>query len=154
MQIKDSVLEEKYRSYPANIRKKLLVLRKLVLSVAARTEGVGKLEEALKWGDPSFLTSESGSGSMVRINYTGPKTKQYAVYFLCQTSLVETFRKLYPSTFRYEGNRAILFDEDEDLPTKELSHCIELALTYRLAKQKKTKARKKTQAQRRAARQS
>ncbi|MBC8035973.1 MAG: hypothetical protein H7X89_01985 [Rhizobiales bacterium] len=36
-----------YEAYPAAMRKRLLVLRKLILSTAAATKGVGKLEETL-----------------------------------------------------------------------------------------------------------
>ena len=35
---------------------------------------------------------------------------RYAVYFHCQTDLVETFRELYPTEFSFGGNRSILFD--------------------------------------------
>jgi len=34
-------------------------LRKLIFDVAARTEGVGSLEETLKWGQPAYLTLET-----------------------------------------------------------------------------------------------
>ena len=40
---------------------------------------------------------------------------QYAVYFHCQTNLVETFRELYPE-LRYEGNRAILLGAEDKVP--------------------------------------
>jgi hypothetical protein len=60
---------------------------------------------------------------------------QYAVYFHCQTDLVETFRELYPG-LSYSGNRAILLDADKKLPEVELRHCLALALTYHLRKRK------------------
>ncbi len=47
---------------------RLLFLRELIYDTAARIEGVGPLEEALKWGQPSFLTSESKSGSLIRVD--------------------------------------------------------------------------------------
>lgn len=132
----NSDVAQKFKTYPKEMRLKLLDLRALILSVAENTEGVGKIEEALKWGDPSFLTSESNSGSMIRINATKVEG-QYAVYFLCQTSLVKTFRELYPTKFNFEGNRAMLFDKSSKLPIKELKHCLSMALTYRLAKKNK-----------------
>jgi hypothetical protein len=39
--------------------------------------------------------------------------------------------------WRYEGNRAILFDEHDEVPVHELSHCIALAPTYHLPKGRK-----------------
>ncbi len=56
---------------------------------------------------------------------------QYAVYFHCQTNLVDTFRELYPD-LKYSGNRAILLDAKDKLPEAELRHCVGLALTYHL----------------------
>lgn len=99
------------------------------------TEGVGALEEALKWGQPSYLTTESKSGSTIRIDQVKADAGQYAVYFHCQTDLVETFRELYPE-LRFDGNRAILLRADETLPDAALRHCVALALTYHLRKRK------------------
>ncbi len=39
------------------MRAKLLAVRKLILDTARKTEGVGAIEEALKWGQPSYLTT-------------------------------------------------------------------------------------------------
>jgi hypothetical protein len=89
----------------------------------------------LKWGQPSYLTVESKSGSTVRIDQVKSSPSQYAVYFHCQTDLVETFREIYPK-LSYSGNRAILLDAAEKLPEAELRHCVALALTYHLRKHK------------------
>jgi hypothetical protein len=122
-----------FDSYPEPVRAKLLALRKLILNTAKATKGVGLLEEALKWGQPSYLTSESKSGSTIRIDQIKAVPDQYAVYFHCQTKLVETFRELYPD-LKYSGNRAILLDAKHKLPEAELRHCVALALTYHLGK--------------------
>lgn len=61
---------------------------------------------------------------------------QYAVYFHCQTDLVETFRELYPTEMRYGGNRSVLLDAGEKIPEAALRHCVALALTYHLKKRK------------------
>jgi len=39
-----------FAAYPARVRAKLLALRRLILETAAKTPGVGALEETLKWG--------------------------------------------------------------------------------------------------------
>lgn len=132
----NSDVAEKFRTYPKEMRTRLMDIRALIFSVAESLEGVGKIEEALKWGEPSFLTNETKSGSMIRINTTKIKG-QYAIYFLCQTSLIKTFRDLYPTKFQFEGNRAMLFDETSKVPIKELKHCLAMALTYRIAKKSK-----------------
>ena len=123
-------------SYPKPLKSKLLALRALILDTARKTEGVGRLEEALKWGQASYLTSESKSGSTVRIDRVKSADDQVAVYFHCQTNLVETFRELYPE-LSFGGNRAILLEADKKLPEAELRHCVALALTYHLGKRKK-----------------
>jgi hypothetical protein len=126
-----------FDGYPKPVRTKLLALRKLILDTAKTTTGVGAIEEALKWGQPSYLTSESKSGTTVRIDQVKSVPGQYAVYFHCQTNLVEAFRELYPE-LTYSGNRAILLDAADELPEAELRHCVALALTYHLGKRKKS----------------
>ncbi len=122
-----------FDGYPKPVRSRLLALRKLILDTAKTTRGVGAIEEALKWGQPSYLTSESKSGSTIRIDQVKAVPGQYAVYFHCQTNLVETFRELYPD-LKYSGNRAIVLDAATKLPEAELRHCVGLALTYHWGK--------------------
>ena len=124
-----------FDAYPQPLKVKLLALRRLIFDTADTVEGVGPLEESLKWGQPSYLTSETKSGSTIRIDRVKPATDQYAVYFHCQTNLVETFRELYPA-LSYSGNRAILFKVADKLPEAALRHCVALALTYHLSKRK------------------
>src|SRR5437763_1442754 len=64
----DSRVAALFKAYPTGIRAKLMALRDLVFDVAAKTEGVGRLTETLKWGQPSYLTEETGSGTTVRID--------------------------------------------------------------------------------------
>jgi hypothetical protein len=131
----ESAVEAVFGAYPSPVRSKLLALRRLILDTADATEGVGTLEETLKWGQPSYLTIESKSGSTIRIDQVKAEAGRYAVYFHCQTNLVETFRELYPE-LRYGGNRSILLDAGEKLPEKALRHCIALALTYHARKRR------------------
>jgi len=125
-------VEAVYASYPANSGKQLRDLRQLVLDVAEETPGVGEIEECLKWGQPSFVTKKPKSGSTIRIDAVGDEPGKVAMYFICNTNLVERFREQYPETFDYRGNRALVFDADEALPENELCHCIAMALTYHL----------------------
>jgi hypothetical protein len=128
-----------FQAYPAKLRGRLNALRRLILKTAAKTEGVGPLEEALKWRQASFLTSQSKSGSIIRIDRIKGSDDKYAVYFHCQTDLVPTFRELYPKKFEYEGNRAIVLDANKKPEEKALAHCIALALTYHRRKSSKPK---------------
>ena len=129
----DPAVAAVFKAYPAALRRRLMALRELVFDVAARIEGVGALTETLKWGQPSYLTRETRSGSTVRIDRL--KTGDgYAIYFHCQSGLVPKFRELYPQAFRFEGKRALLFTAEARLPLRALRHCIGLALTHHLRK--------------------
>ena len=123
-----------FRAYSAPIRARLLALRRLIFDTAKTTKGVGRLEETLKWGQPSYLTAETKSGSTIRIDQVKSTANQYAVYFHCQTDLVETFRELYPEEFRFGGNRSIILNAEDEISEPALRHCLALALTYHLNK--------------------
>jgi len=129
----DHAVASVFKAYPASLRRRLMILRELVFETAARTDGVGALSETLKWGQPSYLTAETGSGTTVRIDRL-KKNDGYAIYFHCQSGLVGQFKEFYPDTFRYEGKRAIVFEAKDRLPIKALRHCIGLALTHHLRK--------------------
>jgi hypothetical protein len=137
----DAAVEATFNTYPRPIQAKLLALRRLIFDTARTTQGVGALQETLKWGQPSYLTPETKSGSTLRIDQVKPTTDQYAVYFHCQTDLVETFRGLYPTELKYGGNRSILLHAADDVPEAALRHCIGLALTYHLNKRKTARAK-------------
>ena len=127
-------VEAIFAAYPPKIRPKLMALREAIFSTAAATEGVGELEETLRWGEPAYVTTKTGSGSPIRIDWKAGKPSQYAMYFICTTTLVDTFRTLFPNDFEYEGNRAIVFQENDIVPMDSLAFCISMALTYRRSK--------------------
>ena len=132
----DPAVEAVFSAYPKPIKTKLLALRRMIFETARVTKGVGALQETLKWGQPSYLTPETKSGSTIRIDQVKTSPGQYAIYFHCQTDLVETFRELYPTQLRFGGNRSILLNATDKLPRTELRHCVALALTYHLNKRK------------------
>ena len=120
-----------FEGYPEPMRKNMMRLRQLVLDTASETERVNALEETLKWGEPSYLTK---GGSTIRMDWKERVPDQYAMYFNCNSSLVDTFKEVYGDVFTFEGNRAIVFGDTEVLPVNELKHCISLALTYHRVK--------------------
>ncbi len=132
--IENSEVAAIFDTYPKEVKRKLLFLRQLIFDVASETDGVGELEEALKWGQPSYLTTQSQSGSLIRIDQIKSQAGKYAMYFHCQTTLVDTFKEMYRGKFEFEGNRGIIFREDDEVPVNELSHCVSMALTYHLNK--------------------
>ena len=118
---------EIFENYPKDMRNKLMFLRQLVFDVASEAEDVGDVEETVKWGEPSYVTK---GGSTIRMDWKRSAPEQYAMYFHCRTKLVDTFKELYSGKLKFEGNRAIIFGENDQIPVDELKHCIYLSLTY------------------------
>ena len=118
-----------FAAYPPVLHPALLALRTLIFEVADAQLGKGGLIETLKWGQPAYLPVKPRTGTTLRIDAVkGPD--RYAAYFHCQTTLIDSFRELYPGELTFEGNRALLFARDAKLPKAALKHCVGLALTY------------------------
>jgi hypothetical protein len=117
--------------YPPAVRERLLALRKTIIETAAGTPGVGALQETLKWGQVSYLTPQSGSGTTVRID-VDRASGQPAIYVNCQTNLVDGYREVYPEAFAYQGTRAVVIGDTPD--EAALRHVIAQALTYHARK--------------------
>ena len=128
--ITDPAVAAVFENIPSKTREKLLSIRTLIFDTAAHTEGVGELDECLKWGEPSYLTNKTKSGSTIRIAAGKSQNGGFGIYFNCNTSLVEDFRNYYSDILKFSNNRAILFDADDDIPIQQVSHCISMALTY------------------------
>ena len=130
----DDAVARAFDACPPAARRTLVGLRALVFDTAAATPGVGALHESLKWGEPAYVTAETGSGSTVRLGWKKSESKSdagtCAVYFNCQTNLIETFRTLFPREFRFQGQRAIVFAQGVVVPKDALAVCIAAALTY------------------------
>jgi Domain of unknown function (DU1801) len=131
--IEDLTVAAVYKAFPGPVRSKLLQIRQLILETAIKTEGVGPIEETLKWGVPSYLTRQSGSGTTLRLSPTN-NGDEFGVYVHCQTSLVNDFKKTHPKAFRYSGTRALLFGISDEINRDYLESFVAAALTYHLRK--------------------
>ncbi len=117
-----------FAAFPEPARATLLEVRRLIFATAAALPEVGPLTEALRWGEPAYLTLASGSGSTLRLGVIaggGP-----AVLVNCRTSLVASFREHFADALAFEGARAIRLDPATPLPEAALGQCLALALTY------------------------
>jgi hypothetical protein len=94
-----------FRDYPPRLRAKLMRLRQIILKTAAKMDDVGALEETLRWGQPAYIAKR---GSTIRIDQVKAEPGRYAIFFICNSDLVATFRELYPN-LDYRGNRSIAF---------------------------------------------
>jgi hypothetical protein len=127
----DPRVEKVFANYPDFVRDNLLFLRELVIETAQEVPEISKLEETLKWGEPSFLAK---NGSTLRMDWKEKSPDQYAMYFKCTSRLVDTFRLVFDNKFKFEGSRAIVFQLNESIPIEELKECIKATLTYHKVK--------------------
>ncbi len=128
----DPNVKSVFDAYPKPLRADLLHLRSLIFETAAEHNAIGDLVETLKWGQPAYHPAKPRTGSTLRIDAVKADPNGYAMYFHCQTTLVDTFRQLYPADFTFEGNRALRFSHRKPVPDDALKHCIALCLTYHL----------------------
>ena len=101
---------------------------------AAKVAKIGGLTETLKWGEPAWLPATSGIGSTLRASWSLKRPKALGLFLNCNSTLPETMRTLYPTTFEFDGIRAISLPLDCPLPTDALHHCAHLTLTYHRTK--------------------
>ncbi len=138
-----SLADSLFKNQPDEMQKALMSLREIILDTARKTEGVGPIKEALRWGQLSFITAQTKSGSTIRIDALRSDPNKYAVYVHCQSGLIDEFRDRYPEQMTYVDQRSIELTLGQPLPMAELKHCISLALTYHSRKKMEKTKRKK-----------
>lgn len=131
-----SEVAQAFAAYPSEIRARLMDLRAMIFRVAHGRPEIGPLTEALRWGEPAYITQATRSGTTIRLGCTKQEPAKCALFVNCRTNLIDTYRSLYPGEFTFQGNRAILLDISQDWPMDALEHCIGLALTYHIKKRK------------------
>ena len=119
-----------YDAFPAEVRDMAMTLRDLIFSVAQDNPEVGKIEETLKWGQPSYLTPQTKAGSTLRIGV--PKHGGAALFAHCATDIISTYASTFPGSDRIEGNRAVIFTTTDDIVPMRLRLLIYHGLTYHL----------------------
>lgn len=128
--ITDPKVQAAYDAFPADARASAIILRDLIFQVAKDIPKVGTLTETLKWGQPSYLTATSKSGTTLRIGAT--KTGGCAVYAHCATNVISTYADTFPDLDQIEGNRAVHFTHSQDIVPDRIKLLIRHALTYHL----------------------
>lgn len=129
-------VKKRIDSFPKSIKSKFLAVRELILDEARNDSSIGELKETLKWGEPSYLTEKTKSGTTVRIDWKEKNPNELGLFVNCKSSLLDQYRSLFPNSFRYEGERAVWINLEKDIPQFELRACIKLALRYHLDKKR------------------
>ncbi len=117
--------------YQPRATKKLKQLRKIIVDTANATAGVDRLVETTKWGEPSYLTK---TGSTIRMDWKEKTPDKYYLFFICNTELVSTFRIMLGDELQFEGDRAIVLELKDPIPSAAIKRCVQLALTYKKVK--------------------
>nr|WP_241819125.1 DUF1801 domain-containing protein [Enterovibrio norvegicus] len=129
MQILSPEVYAKFERYPPHVKDQLMRIRSLIFAVA-KTLDKG-VDEGLKWGEPSYMVN---GGTAVRIDWKPQSSTSLFLFVNCKTKLVDTFREVLPDAFEYQGNRALKFDLNADIPEEALRLCISVAFTYQKRK--------------------
>ncbi|MEM1407381.1 MAG: DUF1801 domain-containing protein [Bacteroidota bacterium] len=129
--IESNIVNDLLTSYPEVARDKLQELRQLIRASAEETDGVDKLVETTKWGEPSYVTK---NGSTIRMDWKKNTPDKYYLFFICNTELVNTFKLIFGDELQYQGNRAVVLDLHDPMPSSALKRCITLALKYHKVK--------------------
>ncbi|UVC07218.1 DUF1801 domain-containing protein [Rhizobium sp. TH2] len=125
-------VEAAFQAFPPEVRHRLAEIRAMILGVAADHPRVGAITETLKWGEPAYLTKATGSGSTIRLGWPRKTPDRAAIYFICHTTLVDTFRERFGGMFEYETNRAVLLPVTGKIDRAPLEFMLSMALTYHL----------------------
>ncbi|QDF68260.1 DUF1801 domain-containing protein [Shewanella sp. SNU WT4] len=124
------LLTASWDHYPSAAKAYLLALTQLIYEVASEQQ-FGEVAASLKWGQVSFTVK---GGSSVRLDWTINAPEQVALYFICHTRLVDTFKQLYGEQLILQGNRAIILPLTQPIPINILRHSIKLTFSYQRIK--------------------
>lgn len=123
-------VETAFDGFDTACRPVLLALRRLIFDIARDDPRVGPIEEALRWGQPAYLTPETRSGTTLRLGRS--KSGSPALFVHCQTTLVSDYNAAFPKQQETEGSRAILVPTCADIDAMRHGWLIRQALTYHL----------------------
>ena len=113
-------------AHPDPAKSVLLNIRQWIFE-QAEYDQLPKIEETLKWGEPSYLVK---GGSTIRIDFKQKNPEHVVIYLNCKTTLIETIREVYSTEFKFEGNRALLINLNTAIPEAAIKHCLSMALNY------------------------
>ncbi len=125
--ISDPLVKQTFTTYPNEIMDKIHSIRQLIIATATEFPDVKKLEESLKWSEPSY---RSNIGSTLRLSWSPKRPNQYGMYYQCTSLLGSTFTEVFKNVFTFDGTRGIIFKPGEEIPVAELRICIQCGLRY------------------------
>ncbi len=127
----DEKVATAFAAIPKPEQSMAFTLRDLIFDVAKETPQAGQIMETLKWGQPSYVTPATKSGSTLRIGLA--KGGGVGIFAHCATSIISTYAATFPDTDRIEGNRAVIFRNPDEIVSDRLRLLIRHGLTYHLS---------------------
>ena len=121
-----------FKTFPPQARLGLNHLRALIFARAADLPTIGRVVEDLRWGQPAYLTPDTGAACSLRLGLA--PGDDFALFVHCKTSLIQSFAAGPGALHRIIGTRAVVFRTPEDIIAPALSLLIGQALTYHVAK--------------------
>ncbi|MGL4279574.1 MAG: DUF1801 domain-containing protein [Albidovulum sp.] len=121
-----------FDAMPEAARAGALRLRRAIQQEAGALPVIGPVVEALRWGQPAFLTPQTGAACSLRIGLAG--AGQFGIFVHCRTSLIAEFKAMTGGRFATQGTRAVLFASAQEIDEVPLGFLIRGALTYHLHK--------------------
>jgi len=122
-------IQAAFAAHPADVRNRLLALRGRIFDIA-KTLPVGRVEETLKWGQPSYATPDTKAATPIRLGATKDGTP--AIFTHCQSGVIAQIRAISPPNLSFDGTRALHLPLDSPIPEDVTDALIRAALTYRL----------------------
>lgn len=128
----DEQINAAYDRFDDLVRKRLFEIRHLIFDIAGDHDEIGPVTETLKWGEPSYLTEKSKSGTTVRLSNVKDYPDHCGIYVHCQTRLIGEFRDSFGDELEFSGNRAVLIDVNKPLNETLIKMFLHKALTYHI----------------------
>lgn len=114
-------------------QKQLMACRTLFHDVAAEAN-TGRLDETLKWGQPSWRPVKPHTGATLRMDWDAGTPGRLSFYVDCKTDLAARMRDIYPDLPLNDGQRHLGIDLDHPFPDQAIRHLAEMTFTYHRAK--------------------
>ncbi|MEO1399191.1 MAG: DUF1801 domain-containing protein [Pseudomonadota bacterium] len=131
-----AAVETAFATMPSEAGAVLRRVREQIMAQSSANSTIGKVTETLKWGQPSYLTEQTKSGSTLRLGVT-KESKKPAIFVHCQSSLAEEIRELYGDTLSLPDKRHVVLPSRIEEHADALDHIVSLILTYHARKNRK-----------------
>lgn len=124
-------MENIFLGYAEPLRSTLLEIREMIFTQAVLFNI--PITETIHWWQPSYIPVAKNTGKTIRIDKFGDT--QVALFFNCNTTIVQDIKNRFADQVQCSKNRAIVLDAGQVLPSEILQYAIQSGLSY--FKQKK-----------------